>query len=111
MKRISKEIMKEIIVFISAIIQTLFTWKIINGSGFSIVYIFILIAYIFLDKKALQIKDKRIWKISSILSILFTIAQIISRSISVDFTLNHIMDLIIILRLFYNCNGNMHNII
>lgn len=114
MHKVSKEIKEEIIIFISAIIQTLFTWKMINASGLSIVYIFVLVAYIFLDKKALQVKDKRIWKISSILSLLFTIAQTISRSINIDFTLNHILELsmlVIIPRLFYNCNGSMHDFI
>ena len=103
MLRSLKEHIEPIIAVITAILQTFFVWKMSGTSGNMVIYVFVFVAFLFLAKRAMQIKDKRMWITSSILALLFTIAQTISTSISIDYTLNHILEkrmLVIIPRIF-----------
>lgn len=110
MFKIIKEQLESIIAVLIAGLETLFIWKMVGTSGNMIIYVFIFVAFLLLTKKTIKIKDKRMWITSAVLALLFTIAQTISTSISIDYTLNHILEkrmLVIIPRLFFiSCNGD-----
>lgn len=87
-----KKYTKNIISLIIAIILNFFIWHRFTADGNSIIYIglFVFIYKFFLE--ILDIKNKRMIIISLIISISFSIIEVIGMSINLDFTLNNILN-------------------
>lgn len=83
---------KNIIIGILSVILTFFIWHNFLVSGNNVTFIFIFITSIITLKNIFKNPNKRKLIISSIVSILFAMAELICNSINTDYTLNHIIN-------------------
>lgn len=83
---------KNIILAILSTILTIFIWHNFRISGNNIIFTFIFIASFSTMKHTLKDANKRKIIVTTIVSILFAIAEIVCNSINTDYTLNHIIN-------------------
>ena len=84
---------------ILSVIMVVFIWHNFNISGNNIIFIFIFAASYIFFKYTTLIKEKRINIIAAIISLLFTLIEIIGKSINKDYTLNNIINKWIVVNL------------
>lgn len=83
---------KKIITILASLILVLFIWHNFLVTGNNIIFVFIFIMCLFFIKKTTEIENKRANIIAIVISLVFTIIEIVCKSISKDYTLNNIMD-------------------
>lgn len=83
---------KNIFLAILSAILTIFIWQNFSVSGNNIIFIFIFVSSLITIKTILKNTNKRKIILTSIVSILFAIIEIICNSINKDYTLNHIIN-------------------
>ena len=83
---------EKIISIILSIIMVFFIWHNFLVSGNNIIFIFILTASYFFIKKSIMLKNKRANIIAIIIAIIFTLIELICKSINKDSTLNNVLD-------------------
>lgn len=87
-----KQKIEKIIQLTLPVLLTIFIWHNFKISGNNILFILILIALYYLVKTVINRIDKTMVANISVISICFTIATLIGKSISIDYTLNNIFD-------------------
>ena len=89
-----KKYKNNIISFILACILTLWIWHNVLISGNNIKFVFIFASCYFVKKKTLEStkNTKREMITAGIVAVIYTIIEIIGKSINTDFTLNHILN-------------------
>ena len=81
-----------IVSLILSILMVFFIWHNFFIGGNNIIFVFVLALSFNFIKKAINIKNKRANIIAVVISILFTIIEIICKSINQDYTLNNIIN-------------------
>ena len=91
---------KDIILMILSGILTIFIWHNFFISGNNIIFLFIFLASIITMKQIFKDLNKRKIIVTSIVSVLFSSAEIICNSINLDYTLNHIINKWLVINFF-----------
>lgn len=83
---------KNIFLSILSGLLTVFVWHNFLVSGNSVIFIFVFISSYITMQKIFQHADKRKIIITSIVSIIFAVIEVVCNSINMDYTLNHILN-------------------
>ena len=86
------EIKRKILIIITSIIMVLFIWHNFLVTGNNVIFIFIFLASYNILKALSKINNKRAKNTARIIAIIYSVIQIICRSINTDFTLNNIIN-------------------
>ena len=78
--------------FIIPILLTFFVWHNFKVSGNNLLFMLILVGLYYVTKNVISRMDKKRVVNISVISTLFTIATLIGKSVSEDYTINHIFD-------------------
>ena len=86
------EIKRKILIIVISIIMVLFIWHNFLVTGNNVIFIFIFLASYNILKALMSVDNKRAKNTARVIAIIYSIIQIICKSINTDFTMNNILN-------------------